>query len=250
MTDCQLENSYMASNKQQGERKKKKACEQKPALKHLGFVRAIAINILFWLSDLYQHYTKQQHHKYSGALVYVETTIAPVVTPLYSQFKDVPDALLLFLDTKVDEATLGFDKLAPPLAKQLLRQTKSVVVKLSDAAIQLGKVVKADGPTAALHYAYDSYKDPVLIQLAKLWQEINKISSLNVVAQMLLPTVCLISDKYNEVIADMAGKGYSVFCCLPSVPIDDIARAYKQVEAAACGGKSAASDESRQTKIV
>ncbi|XP_074342155.1 uncharacterized protein LOC141679591 [Apium graveolens] len=53
----------------------------------------------------------------------------------------------------VDEAAQGYDKLAPPLVKQFLGQAKSVVIKLSVAAKQLGEVVKADGPSAALHYA-------------------------------------------------------------------------------------------------
>ncbi|KAL8135836.1 hypothetical protein AgCh_010441 [Apium graveolens] len=44
---------------------------------------------------------------------------------------------------KVDEAAQGYDKLAPPLVKQFLGQVKSVVIKLSDAAEQLGEVVKA-----------------------------------------------------------------------------------------------------------
>lgn len=151
---------------------------------------------------------------------------------------------------QVDEAIHKYDKLAPPLVKQVLRQAKYVVIKLSDAAIQLWKVVKADGPTAALHYAYDFYKllRP-LIQLAKLWYEINKISHLNVVAQKVLGTVSHISKKHNEVISGMAAKGYSVFCYLPLVPIDDIARAYNEVEAA-YQGNSAASDESPRTKIV
>lgn len=87
----------------QGERTKKRVSEQKQALKHLGFVRLITINVLIWLSDLYQHDT--EHQRYSGAfkstLVYVETTITAILTPLYVQFKDVPDRLLLFLDTKV-----------------------------------------------------------------------------------------------------------------------------------------------------
>ncbi|KAL8156929.1 hypothetical protein AgCh_001870 [Apium graveolens] len=240
----------MAPNKKQGERTKKRVPEQKQALKHLGFVRVIAIHVLIWLSDLYQRYTKQQQREHSGAfkstLVYVETTITRILTPLYVQFKDVPDAVLLFLDTKVDEATHGYDKFAPPLVKQFLRQAKSVVIQLLDAAKQLGEVVKADGPTAALHYAYGLYKESLLIQLAKPWYEINKISPLNVVAQMVLQTASHISEKYNEVIAGMAGKGYSVFCYLPSVPIDDIAKVFKQVEPAAYGGKSAASSESRQ----
>lgn len=143
---------------------------------------------------------------------------------------------------QVDEALHEYDKLAPPLLKQFFGLANTVVIKLSDAATQLGKAVKADGPT-------DLYKLLRLFLLAKLWYGISKIYSLNIAAQMVLRTVSHISKTYNEVISGMAGKGYSVFCYLPLVPIDDIAWAYKQVEAA-YQGKSAASDESPGTKIV
>ncbi|KAL8116446.1 hypothetical protein AgCh_022806 [Apium graveolens] len=46
-------------------------------------------------------------------------------------------------EEEVDETAQGYDKLAPPLVTQFIAQAKSVVIKLSDAAKQLGKVVKA-----------------------------------------------------------------------------------------------------------
>lgn len=87
----------------QGEKTKRRFSEQKPALKHLGFVRVVVINVFIWLSDLYQRYTKQQSYSgtFKSTVVYVITTITRILTPLYLKLKDVPDALLLFLDTKV-----------------------------------------------------------------------------------------------------------------------------------------------------
>lgn len=73
-------------------------------LKHLGFVRVAAIQILASVSNLYD-YAKQNSGSLKSAVEKVEGAVTAVVTPVYHKFKDVPDSLLVFLDHKVTQFT-------------------------------------------------------------------------------------------------------------------------------------------------
>lgn len=106
-----------------------------------------------------------------------------------------------------------------------------MIQKLSNLAQHLGQAAQVGGPIAAIHYANTLYKESVLIQLAKLWYGVNQISPLNVVAQMVVPTATHLSEKYNKAILYMAAKDYTIFRHFPLVPIEDMAKAYKQIEA-------------------
>lgn len=121
-----------------------------------------------------------------------------------------------------------------------------MIQKLLNLAQHLGQVAQVGGPIAAIHYANTLYKESVLIQLAKVWYGVNQISPLNVVAQMAVPTATHLSEKYNKAIVYMAAKDYTIFGHFPLVPIDDMVKAYKQVEAAKVG--KAASE--RETELV
>lgn len=80
----------MASNKEN--------CDQQ--LKHLGFVRMIAINAVICVSTLYE-YAKQNSGAFKSTVANVESAAITVVGPVYETFKGVPSDVLLFLDTKV-----------------------------------------------------------------------------------------------------------------------------------------------------
>lgn len=69
-------------------------------LKHLGFMRVAAIQILTSVSNLYD-YAKQNSGPLKSAVEKVEGAVTTVVTPVINKFKDVPDSLLVFLDQKV-----------------------------------------------------------------------------------------------------------------------------------------------------
>jgi len=69
-------------------------------LKHLGFVRIAAIQVLVCVSNLYD-YAKRNSGPLRSAVGTVEGTVNAVVGPVYEKFKGVPDHLLVFLDHKV-----------------------------------------------------------------------------------------------------------------------------------------------------
>lgn len=69
-------------------------------LKHLGFVRVLAINTAVLVSNLYE-YAKQNSGPLRSTVGTVENAVTTVVRPVYERLKGVPDEVLVFLDQKV-----------------------------------------------------------------------------------------------------------------------------------------------------
>lgn len=69
-------------------------------LKHLGFVRVLAINTAVLVSNLYE-YAKQTSGPLRSTVGTVENAVTTVVRPVYERLKGVPDEVLVFLDKKV-----------------------------------------------------------------------------------------------------------------------------------------------------
>lgn len=199
-------------------------------LKHLGFVRAAAINTIVCLSSLYD-YAKQNSGPLRSAVGAVEGAVTTVVSPVYDKFKGVPDHLLVFLDEKVDVASAKFDEHAPPLAKQVVSHVHDAVEKATQLAKALVHQAQVDGPIAAAHYAAQESKEIVLDQSVKVWSKLDQLPPFHMVAEMTVPTAAHWSDKYNKLVADLRGKGYTAFCYIPLIPSDEIAKAFKQYKA-------------------
>lgn len=74
-------------------------------LKHLGFVRVLALNTAVLVSNLYD-YAKQNSGPLRSTVGTVENAVTTVVRPVYERFKGVPDEVLVFLDKKVSNLHL------------------------------------------------------------------------------------------------------------------------------------------------
>ncbi|OAY32361.1 hypothetical protein MANES_13G012400v8 [Manihot esculenta] len=204
--------------------------KKNPDLKRLGFVRIAAIQALVCVSNLYD-YAKQNLGPLRSTVGTVESAVTTVVSPVYRKFKDLPDELLLYLDNKVDEGTRKFDKNAPPVAKQAVSQAHSWLQIASEKAQELVNEARVGGPRAAVRYATSEFKRLALTQSVKAWIKLNEFPVVHTVADMAVPTAAHWSEKYNHLVKGMAEKGYTVFGYVPLVPIDDIAKAYKQGKA-------------------
>ncbi|XP_027342599.1 REF/SRPP-like protein At1g67360 [Abrus precatorius] len=207
-------------------------------LKHLVFVKIAAIKAFVCVSNLY-YYAKQNSGPLRSAVGTVECTVATVLGPVYNKFKSVPQDLLLFVDNKVDEATHKFDEYAPPLVKQVATQAKGLIEEVTHKSERVVGEAQSGGPRAAAHYVATESKQIVLVGSVKLWGGLNHYSPFHAVAEMAVPTVAHWSEKYNHVVKHMSGKGYAVFGYLPLIPIDDIAKAFKQGEANVNGDEAA-----------
>ncbi|XP_019150345.1 PREDICTED: REF/SRPP-like protein At1g67360 [Ipomoea nil] len=219
----------MASDKIEMERSEEK-------LKHLGFVRVVTVNAVVLISNLYE-YAKQNSGPLKSTVGTVENAVTTVVRPVYDKFKDVPDDVLVFLDKKVDEATEKFGEHAPPMVKKLVSQAQIVVLKASHVARDLIQEAKVSGPRAAIYHAGTMSKQFGVFQIAVLWYHINLSPALHSIAEIATPTAAHWSEKYNELVKLMNAKGYDIFYYVPLVPVEEISKAYKQVEAAAAAKK-------------
>ncbi|KAJ9176187.1 hypothetical protein P3X46_011526 [Hevea brasiliensis] len=204
--------------------------KKNPELKHLGFVRMAAIQMLVCVSNLYD-YAKQNSGPLRSTVGTVEKAVTTVVSPVCQKFKDVPGDLLVFLDKKVDEGTRKFDNHAPLVAKQAVSQAQSLLQIASQKAQGLVHEASVGGPRAAVRYAARESKHFALTQSVKVWIKLNQFPVVHRVADMAVPTAAHWSEKYNHLVKDMAQKGYTVFGYVPLVPIDEVAEAYKQGEA-------------------
>ncbi|KAL0364326.1 UNVERIFIED_CONTAM: Meiosis-specific protein ASY1 [Sesamum angustifolium] len=201
-------------------------------LKHLGFVRILTINALVLVSNLYDN-AKQNSGSLKSAVDTVENAVTTVVGPVYERLKGVPADLLVFLDKKVDEATHKFDECAPPTAKKVVFKAHLLAKKAAEAVEDLVEEAKVAGPLAALTRAGTISKHFAVTQLALVWYKVNEYPALHGVSEMAIPTAAHWSEKYNNLVNSMAAKGCSLFSYVPLVPIEELAKSYKQVEAAA-----------------
>uniref|UniRef100_A0A2P2IZ93 REF/SRPP-like protein At1g67360 n=1 Tax=Rhizophora mucronata TaxID=61149 RepID=A0A2P2IZ93_RHIMU len=199
-------------------------------LKHLGFVRIAAIHALACMSSLYE-YAKQNSGPLRSVVGTVEGAVTTVVGPVCQKFKGAPDDLLVFLDKKVDEATIKFDEHAPPLAKQVVGQTRCFVEKASHKGQELVNDARTGGPRAAMHHVVSESKHFALCQSVKIWTKLDQYPAVHTVAEVAIPTAAHWSEKYNHFVQDMTQKGYTVFGYVPLVPLDEISKSFKQGEA-------------------
>ncbi|RDY11862.1 REF/SRPP-like protein, partial [Mucuna pruriens] len=215
-------------------------------LKHLGFVRVAAIHTFLFVSNLYE-YAKQNSGSLRSAVGTVENTVTTVLGPVCNKFKGVPDDVLVFVDNKVDEASHKFDEHAPPFAKHLVEQAKGLIEKVADEAGKVASEARSGGPRAAARYAATESKHFLLIKSVKLWNGLNRYPPIHALAEMAVPTAAHCSEKYNHGIKVMTQKGYSVAGYLPLIPIDEIAKAFKQGEANLNGDDAASAEHSSES---
>ncbi|KAL3644433.1 hypothetical protein CASFOL_009613 [Castilleja foliolosa] len=197
-------------------------------LKHLGFVRALAFHSAIIVSNLYD-YAKRNSGTLKSTVEKAENAVTDVASPVYDRFKGVPGDVLVFLDQKVEEVTHKFNECAPPAAKSVVLKTKSIVKKTSE----LVEEAKVDGPLAAISHVGTISKHFAVNQLAVVWYKANQYPALQGFFEMVVPTAVHWSEKYNKLVKDMTLKGYSFSSYVPLVPAEEIAKAYKQAEAAA-----------------
>lgn len=131
---------------------------------------------------------------------------------------------------QVDEATNKFEEHAPPFAKQVANQAKGLIQQVTHKAEKAVNEAQSGGAKAAANYVATESKQIVLTGSVKLWSGLNNYPVFHAVAEMAVPTAAHWSEKYNHVVKDITGKGYAVFGYLPLIPIDEIAKAFKQGE--------------------
>lgn len=119
------------------------------------------------------------------------------------------------------------------MAKKIVNKVQDVVKKASEVSQNLVQEALVSGPRVAICHAASLSKNFAVSQLAVVWYELNRCPPLHSVGEVAIPTVAYWSNKYNKFIAKMDARGYHIFSYFPSVPVEDVVKAYKHVEAAA-----------------
>ncbi|KAE8687938.1 CTD small phosphatase-like protein 2 [Hibiscus syriacus] len=193
-------------------------------------VRVAAILLLVCAANLYE-FAKQNSGPLQPTVGIVEGAVMTIIGPVYEKFKDAPDHLLGFLDTKVDEAMHKFDEHVPPAGKEMVNQAQYMVHTTAQKAQKLVDEARTNGARGTLNYAASEYKQFVLVISTKLWVQLNYNSAFHSIAKVVIPVAKNLSEKYNCLIKDMSGKGYPVFKYLPLIPVAELSKAVKQAEA-------------------
>jgi len=127
---------------------------------------------------------------------------------------------------QVDEATHKLDEHAPYLVKEVAKQVNCLVQQMTNKAGKVVSEAQCGGAQAAAQYVAKESKKIVVLGSVKLWSGLNHYPPFHEVAE----TAVHWSEKYNNVVKGMSERGGGVLGYLPLIPIDDIAKAFKQGE--------------------
>ncbi|KAI3819242.1 hypothetical protein L1987_13067 [Smallanthus sonchifolius] len=205
-------------------------------LKYLGFVQSVVIYFVICSSTVYG-YAKENAGRLKPSVQTAENVVKTVVGPIYVKFHYVPFEVLKFLDLKVDDALIGLNRYGPSLVKLVSNQVKYVAQNLPKVSRKLAsEALKSTTKVANTLYikyeptAKELYKtyEPVAEKYAvSAWRSMHKLPLFPQVAQVAVPTAAFLLAKYNYTVCYTAEKGYPVAQYLPLVPIDKIAKVFK-----------------------
>lgn len=147
----------------------------------------------------------------------------------------------------MEEASHKFEECAPPAAKKVALKVQLVVKQASKTVQELAEEAKVGGPVAAASRAGTISKNFAIDQLAVVWYKINQHPTLHGVSEIATPSATHWSEKYNNVVKGLRGKGYSLSYYAPLVPVEEMAKAYKRVEAAASKKEEASSSSGSES---
>ncbi|XAR61324.1 hypothetical protein NMG60_11034985 [Bertholletia excelsa] len=216
--------------------------EDEKRLKYLDFVQVAAIYIIVCFSSLYE-YAKENSGPLKPGVQTVEGTVKTVIGPVCEKFHDIPFELLKFVDRKVDESIGELDRHVPSLVKQASVQALTAAHKAPEVArVVASEVQRAGVVDTAAHIAktvYTKYEptakvlytkyEPVAEQYAvSAWRSLNRIPMFPHVAGIMVPTAAYCTEKYNQAVCYSAERGYPAAAYLPLVPIERIAKVFKE----------------------
>ncbi|XP_074320940.1 REF/SRPP-like protein At3g05500 isoform X1 [Silene latifolia] len=217
-----------------------KSGDEEQKLKYLEFVNTAALHAFICFANLYG-IAKEKAGPLKPGVESVENAVKTVVSPVYDRFHDVPVELLKFVDDKVDESVAKLEHRVPPVVKQVSSQAYTVAQKAPEVARGVASEVQRTGlkdtasgiakniytkyePTAKV--LYNKYEPVAEHYAVSAWQSLNRLPLFPQVAQVMVPTAALCSEKYNQTVMTSAEKGFRVANYLPLVPTKKIAKVF------------------------
>ncbi|KAK9070075.1 hypothetical protein SSX86_010474 [Deinandra increscens subsp. villosa] len=212
-------------------------------LKYLGFVQTAVIYFVVCFSRVYG-YAKENAGPLKPGAQTAENIVKTVIGPIYGKFQHVPFEVLKFLDLKVGDALAGLNRQAPILMKQVSTHGKYAAQNLPQASKELASTASKTANRLYIKYeptAKELYKnyEPIAEKYAvSAWQSMHKLPLFPQVAQIVVPIAAFSLEKYNYLVCYIAEKGYPVAQYLPLVPIDKIAKVFKDGNEGSTVGQS------------
>jgi len=218
--------------------------DEEERLRYLQFVQAAAAHALVCAATLYA-YAKQSAGPLKPGVETVEGTVKTVVGPVYDKYHGVPLELLKFVDRKVGASVEEIEKHVPTVVKEAPTLARSVVgqvhqtgvvntaTSLARTTLTCAEPVAKDLYTKYQPVAkqlYSQYEHDVERRAAATWRALNRLPLVPQVAQIVVPTAAILSEKYNDVVSTGAERGYTVAAYLPLVPTERIARVFGDEE--------------------
>lgn len=217
-----------------------KRLTDKEKLKYLEFVQVTAQHAAVYFSHLYGC-AKEKSGPLKPGVESVEEKVKTVVGPVYEKYQGVPIELLKFVDEKVFESVTELDRRAPVMVKQVSTQAVSAAQMAPNVAravvseVQQSGVLGAASGLALSVYTkwepaakglYDKCEHAAEEYAVSTWHSLHKLPLFPRVAQVMVPTAALCSEKYNQTVQCGANKGYKFASYLPLVPTEKISKVF------------------------
>ncbi|KAI3952976.1 hypothetical protein MKX01_028668 [Papaver californicum] len=216
---------------------------EKENLKYLDFIQLATLHLVVHLSKLYK-LAKENSGPLKPGVESVEGTVKTVVAPVYHKFKHIPFQVLKFVDNKVDKS------MVPSVVKEVSREAETVVSEVQRSGLvetATGFAMKAYTKVEpSAKEAYTKYEPIVEKYAAKTWRKLNKLPLFPTVADIMVPTVSMLSDKYNSAVSNATERGFAVSSYLPLVPKERIAKVFSNEAGSDEIQQPAGSDEIRK----
>lgn len=145
----------------------------------------------------------------------------------------------------MDKSIYELDRHVPPVLKQALHHVLLAAQKAPEVAREVASEVQragvVDTATKVANTLYIKYEptakelylkyEPLAERYTVLaWRSLNQLPLFPQVAQIIVPTAAYWCEKYNEIVAYTAERGYTVSYYLPMVPIERIGKIFGAVE--------------------
>ncbi|XP_022968802.1 REF/SRPP-like protein At3g05500 [Cucurbita maxima] len=169
-------------------------------LKYLEFVLKAAFRAAMCSLKFYS-YAKDWSGPLKFGVEAMEGTVKSVVGPLYIKLHDPSKEVLKFVDRKVDESVTTIDRLLPLMVKQVSSQAISTALQTPEVARNLASEIQRTGlkgtVSGIVKSVYTKYEPKVEQSAASAMHTLNQLPVFPTVAQAIVPTAALYTEKYN-----------------------------------------------------
>ena len=122
------------------------------------------------------------------------------------------------------------DRLLPPTVKQVSSQAISAALQTPKVVRNVASEIQRSGLKDTVTGIVKSVQPKAEQSAASAWHALNQLPVFSTVAQAIVPTAALYTEKYNDTVRASAEKGNKVASLLPLVPNEGIAKVFGKIK--------------------